>query len=59
MTEKNLEVEKKPINMNDNEEEQEILSPWKMFVRKFKKNKIAVVGLIIFIVMILSAYCSF
>lgn len=55
MTEKNLEVEKKPININDNEEEQEILSPWKMFVRKFKKNKIAVAGLIIFIVMILSA----
>ena len=55
MTGKNLEVEKKPININDSEEEQEILSPWKMFVRKFKKNKIAVVGLIIFIVMILSA----
>ncbi|WP_326831016.1 oligopeptide ABC transporter permease [Anaerosalibacter bizertensis] len=55
MTEKNLEVEKKPININDSEEEQEILSPWKMFVRKFKKNKIAVAGLIIFIIMILSA----
>ncbi|MBU5293943.1 ABC transporter permease [Anaerosalibacter bizertensis] len=55
MTEKNLEVEKKPININNSEEEQEILSPWKMFVRKFKKNKIAVAGLIIFIIMILSA----
>lgn len=55
MTEKNLEVEKKPININDSEEEQEILSPWKMFVRKFKKNKIAVAGLIVFIIMILSA----
>jgi len=55
VTEKNLEVEKKPININNSEEEQEILSPWKMFVRKFKKNKIAVAGLIIFIIMILSA----
>lgn len=54
MTEKELEIEKKPVNIND-EEKQEILSPWRMFVRKFKKNKVAVVGLIVFVIMVLSA----
>ena len=55
VTEKNLEIEKKPVNMNNNEAEQEILSPWKRFVRNFKKNKVSIVGLIILIIMILSA----
>lgn len=42
------EIEKK-------EEDQEILTPWKLVKRKFKKNRVAKIGLVIFIIMILTA----
>lgn len=63
MAEKN--IEKKPeedlkpenkVETNEvSEEEGEIITPWKLFVRQFKKKKVAVAGLIILIIMILTA----
>lgn len=63
MAEKN--IEKKPeedlkpessVETNDvSEDEGEIITPWKLFVRQFKKKKVAVVGLVILIIMILTA----
>jgi len=46
---------KAAVEIERKEEEQEILTPWKLMVRKFKKNKVAKVGLVIFIIMVLSA----
>lgn len=55
MTEKSKKVEEKKLNQNndDSQKEQEIITPWKLVRRKFKKNKVAVVGLIIFVLMVL------
>ncbi|WP_233242566.1 oligopeptide ABC transporter permease [Sporanaerobacter acetigenes] len=64
MTEKSMKnkTENKAPNKNNNldnkdakEEEQVILTPWKLVKRKFKKNKVAVTGMIIFIIMVLLA----
>lgn len=46
---------KAAVEIERKEEEQEILTPWKLMVRKFKKNKVAKVGLVIFVIMVLSA----
>ncbi len=46
---------KAAVEIERKEEDQEILTPWKLMVRKFKKNKVAKVGLVIFIIMVLSA----
>ena len=50
MTEKKVEVE-----IEKKEEDQEILTPMKLVKRKFKKNNVAKIGLVIFIIMILTA----
>ncbi|WP_352404998.1 oligopeptide ABC transporter permease [Sporanaerobacter acetigenes] len=64
MTEKGMKnkTENKAPNKNNNldnkdakEEEQVILTPWKLVKRKFKKNKVAVTGMIIFIIMVFLA----
>lgn len=64
MTEKSMKnkTENKAPNKNNNldnkdakEEEQVILTPWKLVKRKFKKNKVAVTGMIIFIIMVFLA----
>lgn len=62
MTEKNIDL--KPDNKKEqdenniliekSEEEQEILTPWKLIKRKFLKRKISVVGLILLIIMVIT-----
>lgn len=53
MTEKSKEIKQKKVN--NTEEQQDILTPWKLVRRKFNKNKIAKVGLAIFILLVLAA----
>ncbi|HLR35022.1 MAG TPA: oligopeptide ABC transporter permease [Tissierellales bacterium] len=62
MTEKNLEGKpekklkpkrRKDTSRNEGNKEGEIVTPWKLFVRQFKKKKVAVVGLVILVAMIL------
>lgn len=62
MAEKNVkavsEKEEKLKNLSlaeQEEAEQEVLTPFKLALRKFKKNKVAMLGLAIFIIMVLSA----
>ncbi len=64
MTEKNLEAKpekklkpkrRKDSSRNEGNKEGEIITPWKLFVRQFKKKKVAVVGLVILVAMILIA----
>ncbi len=60
MTEKNIELKpenkkeqnKDKLAYNEEESEQEILTPWKLMKRKFLKKKISVIGLILLIAMI-------
>jgi len=64
VTEKNIKnkTENKAPNKSNGldskeikEEEQVILTPWKLVLRKFKKNKVAVAGMIIFSIMVFLA----
>lgn len=43
------------ITDDENKRKQEIITPWKLVFRKFIKNKVAMVGLFIFLILVLSA----
>lgn len=53
--ENNLKPDSRVETSDTSENEEEIITPWKLFIRQFKKKKIAVVGLAILIIMILTA----
>ena len=63
MTEKKVRIDtdketpntENSITEERKEEDQEILTPWKLILRKFKKNPIPKVGLVILIILIASA----
>ena len=56
MIDKSKKIEDKRLSQTDDnsQKEQEIITPWKLVRRKFKKNKVAVAGLIILALMVIA-----
>ncbi|GFN36518.1 oligopeptide ABC transporter permease [Tepidimicrobium xylanilyticum] len=56
MTDKSKIIEDEKLSQIDDnsQKEQEILTPWKLVRRKFRKNKVAMAGLIILVLMVLA-----
>lgn len=56
MTDKSKIIEDEKLSQIDDnsQKEQEILTPWKLVRRKFRKNKVAMAGLIILILMVVA-----
>lgn len=56
MTVKSKKMEDKKLSQTDDNSQkgQEIITPWKLVRRKFKKNKVAMAGLIILILMVIA-----